>query len=141
MLHPFFSAAFALLLLPPIPVSPLSGSVVVMPPLLVCFCHHFHELVLLREHCFFCWSSRCWRSVSCVVVINAACSLVLSSSDSRQLVYSIMVCWSEGDIWSVVMLLGGLDDALLNTVVSALRVRKAKLLALSYHPCKWHALY
>ena len=66
----------------------------------------------------FCWSSRCWRNVFCVVVIAAACSFALSSSGSRLLVYSIMVCWSEGDIWLVVMLVRGLDDALLTTVTS-----------------------
>ena len=62
-------------------------------------------------------------SVSCVVVINAACYLVLSGSDSRLLVYSIMVCWSEGDIWSAVMLGEGLDDALLTMAASLLCVR------------------
>ena len=46
--------------------------------------------------------------------------------------YSIMVCWSEGDIWLVVMLVGGLDDVLLTTVASALCVREARLLALLY---------
>ena len=117
MVHPFFSVAAELSLLLPIPISPLSGSVVVWPPLLVYFCRHFRELVLLRQH-FFCWSFRRWRSVSCVVVIDAACSIAFSSSYSRLLVYLIMVCWSEGGIWLVVMLVGGLDDALLTTVAS-----------------------
>ena len=57
---------------------------------------------------------------------------MLSSSDSRLLVYSIMVCWLLGEIWSVVMLVGGLDDVLLLTVVYVLRVHEARLLALSY---------
>ena len=46
--------------------------------------------------------------------------------------YSIMVCWLLGEIWSVVMLVGGLDDVLLLTVVYVLRVHEARLLALSY---------
>ena len=57
-------------------------------------------------------------SVSCAVVINATCSFALSISNLRLLVYSIMVCWSEGDIWLVVMLVGGLDGALLTMVTS-----------------------
>ena len=46
-----------------------------------------------------------------------------------------MVCWSEGGILLVVMLVGGLDDVLLTTVASVLRVREARLLVLSYPPC------
>ena len=52
MVHPFFFASVALSLLPPIPISPLSWSVVVWRPFLVCFFHHYHEFVLLRQHFF-----------------------------------------------------------------------------------------
>ena len=82
----------------------------------------------------FCWSYRYCRSVSCVIFINTACSLALSSSDLRLLVYSIMVYWLVGDIWSVVMLVGGLDNVLLLTVASVLHVREVRLLVLSYPP-------
>ena len=121
MVHSFFPAAVVLALPPPIHISPLPLLVLELSTILVCFfcyvVHHCHELVLLRQHFFF-WSSRRYRSVSWVVVIDAACSCDLLSSDLRLLVYSIMVCWSEGGIWLVVMLVGGLDDALLTTVVS-----------------------
>ena len=90
---------------------------------------------------FFCSSSRHWRSVSFVVVIDAACSLDLSSSDSGLLVYLIIVCWSEGVIWLVVMLVRGLDDTLLTTVTSSLNVREARMLALLYPPCGLHTLH
>ena len=135
VVHSFFAATIALSLLPPITISPLPVLVVALPPILVCFCcyvvHHCYELVILHQH-FFCRSSRRWRSVSFVFVIDTACSFALSSSDSRLLVYSIMVCWLEGGIWLVVMLVGGLDDAFLTTVASALRVQEARLLEFSY---------